>query len=161
VEIRIFRERVFLAPKLEVRMSRKAFLDIVQGYRQTIGRAYPQRDPVAVFKVLEECAAPMGTTQVAITRSTGVRTAEVNKIVGQAAEMGWLHLESSRSSSGAKPLFLTDLGRRILVEFDRHCLAVCNSSDAQTQIAPRRLNGNHKAEAADTVNLFAVSLARP
>lgn len=131
VEISISRACVFQTLIIEVCVSQKAFLDMVQAYRRTVGRAYPQRDPVAVFKVLEECAAPMGTTQVAITRSTGVRTAEVNKIVSRAAEMGWVRLESSRSRSGAKPVFLTELGRQILGEFDRRCAVVCRSAKSK------------------------------
>lgn len=127
-----------------VRMSRKAFLDMVRAYRQTIGRAYPQRDPIAVFKVLEECSTPIGTTQIAITKSTGVRIAEVNKIVSQAAEMGWVYRESSRSRSGRKAVVLTELGRKILAEFDRQCTVVCHSVDPQHQRASRPLISKRK-----------------
>jgi DNA-binding MarR family transcriptional regulator len=100
---------------------------MVLAYRKTIGQAYPHRDPVAVFKVLGECASPLGTTQVAITRATAISTAEVNKIVGQASEKGWVQRENCRTSTGAKIIFLTESGRQILAEFDQRCLAACDA----------------------------------
>jgi DNA-binding MarR family transcriptional regulator len=124
-------------------------------YRETIGRAYPQRDPISVFKVLEECASPLGTTQIAIAKVTGVRGTEVNKIVGQAAEIGWVNRESRRSSTGAKTVFLTEQGHQMLAEFDRRCLAASTSGSPAPGCENRKRRRESSRAAGQTITLYA------
>jgi DNA-binding MarR family transcriptional regulator len=127
-------------------MSRTAFLEMLIAYRQTIGRAYPQRDPISVFHVLEECASPIGTTQIAITKATGVRRAEVNKVVGQAVQFGWIERGTSRSSSGSKTVMLTPAGRQMIADFERRCVAACTPRPTPTNNKNnRRQPAGHQA----------------
>jgi DNA-binding MarR family transcriptional regulator len=139
--------------KGEAPVSRKAFLEMFQAYRETVGQAFPKRDPISVLKVIEQCAAQ--TTQVAITKATGVRSAEVNKIVAQAVEKGWVHRESSRSSSGAKTVFLIKEGRQILAKFDLQCVAACTSVPSPVTQNKKRQSKNRRT-AAQTITLFAI-----
>lgn len=94
----------------------------------TFGDAYPQRDPINVFRVLEECTGSVPTTQVAITSATGVKSGEVNKIVDKAWQKGWVHRQETRTSSGAKMLSLTDEGRRVLSVFNQRCMEACTAA---------------------------------
>lgn len=109
------------------------FIQTFRAYRETIGRAYPHRDPVAVLKVLGECALPLPLNQVAIASTTGVSTAEVNKIISQALANGWVHLEARQSGAGTKLVSLTDAGMSVLSEFDRRC-------DDSVRVAVLQLN---------------------
>lgn len=128
-------------------MSRTAFLNMYRAYIEAFGGAYPQRDPISVFKVLEECAGPVPTTQVAITSATGVKSGEVNKIIDKADQKGWVDRQETRTSSGAKMLSLTDEGRRVLSVFNERCMEACAAAvSPNSPVAGERKVTKHAAK---------------
>lgn len=115
-------------------MSSAAFVKMIEAYRDTLGKACPRRDTVAVVKVFRACRDHDATTQEQVRLTTGCLAGNLSKIVKDAREMGWIRTADTRGADGTKGLSLTKKGRAVLDDFESRCAAAC--SDA-AKAAPR------------------------
>lgn len=104
------------------------FPQLLKAYRETLGKASPQRDIMAVLSVYRQCAEHDFQTQTEICRATGLSPASVNKIIDDGCAHGWIDRDAKPSSDGTKRVALNAEGRAQVVEFDRECSSSVRST---------------------------------
>ncbi len=110
---------------------------MIQSYRETLGKAYPKRDPLAVLAVYQTCAAAPGISQDRICQASGLKPANVSKIIHKGCEMGWILQEGTRTPTGEKPVQLTQKGKKVLADLEELCTTTSNSLSTKKNVTSR------------------------
>lgn len=109
-------------------MSSTTFVNMLQAYRDTLGKAYARQDIADVVAVFRECAKDQTTTQDRIRKTTDLSATNLSKIVKSAMEQGWVRAATTRGADGTKEVSLTAKGRRVFDEFESRCVAACSEA---------------------------------
>ena len=121
---------------------------MIQSYRQTLGKAYPKQDLLAVLAVYQTCAAVPGVSQARICRGSGLKPANVSKIIHKGCEMGWILQEGTRTPTGEKPVQLTQKGKKVLADLEERCTTTSNSLSTKKNFASRAKTAKHNRPVA-------------